>query len=161
MLALLCLMIALWPETAAAQVTGPEAEMDRLQAKAEDAIANGDAETAALNMGKAALMASQLSKRNMDAAAVQWYRGLEALFRAQEETYRAEALFVRAGGQTPASSGVCGSIALARQHIAKGVTLLMDAVPPDARRPPATAHAAAEEWVQTIDRMGREYQCVP
>ena len=40
-----------------AQVTGDEPEMDRLRVKAEEAIGSDDPEGAAMNMGRAALMA--------------------------------------------------------------------------------------------------------
>jgi hypothetical protein len=146
---------------ALAQVMGEEAEMERLQAKADEAIANSDADGAAMNMGKAALMAAQIAKRGRDAAASQWYRGLEALFRAQEEAYRGQALFVRAGGTLPASSGVCGSLALAKQHIGKSAALLADAVSP-AGTPAERAthvHAAVTEWTGTIDGMIGDFQC--
>ena len=41
-----------------AQVVGEEAELDRLRAKAEDAMGNDDAEGAAMNMGRAAMAAN-------------------------------------------------------------------------------------------------------
>jgi hypothetical protein len=46
----------------AAQVIGNEAAMDRLREKAEEATANDDPEGAAMNMGRAALMAKLLAK---------------------------------------------------------------------------------------------------
>ena len=46
-----------------------------------------------MNIGKAALMASQLARRQKDVGRAQWYRGAESLFRAQEHSYRAQALF--------------------------------------------------------------------
>src|SRR5690606_11439651 len=48
--------------TGQAQVMGEEAELDRLRAKAEEAMGNDDAESAAMSMGRAALMAAQLAK---------------------------------------------------------------------------------------------------
>jgi hypothetical protein len=94
------------------QVVGDEAEMDRLKAKAEDAIANDDPEGAAMSMGRAALMAKQLTVKHKDSlSSARVFQGAEALFRSQEHAYRALALFRRAGGQLPASSGVCGSLA--------------------------------------------------
>jgi hypothetical protein len=45
------------------QVMGEEAELERLQNKAEEAMANDDADAAAMNIGKAALMAGQLANR--------------------------------------------------------------------------------------------------
>ena len=41
-----------------AQTVGDEAETERLQSRAEEAIANDDAEGAAMSSGKAALMAT-------------------------------------------------------------------------------------------------------
>ena len=140
-----------------AQVMGEEAELERLQQKAEEAITNDDADGAAMNMGKAALMAGQLASRQKDAGRMQWYRGAESLFRAQEHTYRAQALFVRAGGQLPASSGVCGSMTLAKQSLGKAVTLLVDADPGDGRL--QNLHTIATEWVKTIDGMAADFQC--
>jgi hypothetical protein len=137
-----------------AQVIGEEAEMDRLQNRAEEAIANGDPDGAAMNMGKAALMASQLAKRHANASQSQWFRGAEALFRAQEQAYRALALFHRAGGQPPASSGVCGSMRLAKEHLDKSVALLVDAAPRDGR-----LQSSAAEWIKTVDGMNADFQC--
>lgn len=146
-----------------AQVLGDEAEMDRLQARSEEAIANGDPDTASMSIGKAALMASQLAAHQTDMTVAQWYRGAEALFRAQEHAYRALALFERAGGQTPASSGVCSSIRLAQQYIEKAVSLLTDAAPieqggAEPRRLQRLQPLAAN-WVKTIRGMIADFQC--
>src|SRR6476620_6882204 len=54
------------------QVMGEEAELERLQHKAEEAMANEDADGAAMNIGKAALMAGQLASRQKDAGRMQW-----------------------------------------------------------------------------------------
>jgi hypothetical protein len=139
------------------QVMGEEAELERLQNKAEEAMANDDADGAAMNIGKAALLAGQLANRQKDAGRSQWYRGAESLFRAQEHTYRAQALFVRAGGQLPASSGVCGSMKLAKQSLGKAVTLLVDADPGDGRL--QNLHTIATEWIKTIDGMMADFHC--
>jgi hypothetical protein len=151
----LILIILFWYCAGAvfAQVMGEEAEMDRLQNRAEEAIANGDPDGAAMNMGKAALMASQLAKRR-DAAQSQFLHGAEALFRAQEQAYRALALFQRAGGQPPASSGVCGSMRLAKEHLDKSIALLVDAAPRDGR-----LQSSAAEWIKTVDGMNADFQC--
>jgi hypothetical protein len=85
---------------------GDEAELERLRVKAEEAIASDDPEGAAMNMGRAALMAKRLGLLSRDNhASVRLYQGAESLFRSQEHGYRAMALFRRAGGQLPASSG--------------------------------------------------------
>ncbi len=141
-----------------AQVMGEKAEMGRLQAKAEDAMANDDPDGAAMAMGRAALMAAQLSKKETGAAS-QVYRAHEALFRSQEHTYRAVALFRRAGGQLPASSGVCGSLSLARNTLRQSVEL----VPAPSSQPVAAdlarLHEAADNWATVIDALFTDYQC--
>jgi hypothetical protein len=142
---------------AIAQIIGEEAEMERLQGRAEESIANGDADGASMNMGKAALMASQLAKKQDDQSKAQWYRGAEALFRSQEHGYRALALFERAGGQTPASSGVCGSMRLAKQHLNQSVSLLVDAAPVDRRS--RQLQTTAADWVNTLEGMNGDFQC--
>jgi len=151
------LCVCVYGSTALGQVMSEEAELERLQNKAEEAIANEDAEAAAMNIGKAALMASQLARRQKDLGRAQWYRGAESLFRAQEHSYRAQALFVRAGGQLPASSGVCGSMSLAKQHLGKAVTLLVDADPGDGRL--QNLHTIATDWLKTINGMTADFQC--
>jgi hypothetical protein len=76
---------------------GNEAEMDRLRGKAEEAMANDDPEGAAMNMGRAALMAKLLAKtHHEDVSAVRLFQGAETLFRSQEHGYRTKALFRRA-----------------------------------------------------------------
>lgn len=152
-----------WPLPAQTQVLGEEAEMERLQSKAEEAIANGDADGAAMNSGKAALMASQLALRRPGQASGLFYRGAESLFRAQEHTYRALALFQRAGGQLPASSGVCSTMTLAGTAVEKSVGLLTEASAAEtdqgrlqqARR----LQAIAMDWVKTVEGMNGDFQC--
>ena len=84
-----------------AQVMGEKAEMDRLEVKAEEAMANGDPNGAALAIGRGALMASELAKKEGNPPAKLVYEGAEDLFRTQENAYRALALFEQAGGQGP------------------------------------------------------------
>ena len=146
----------------AAQVIGNEAEMDRLRGKAEEAMANDDPEGAAMNMGRAALMAKLLAKTyHEDGSAVRLFQGAETLFRSQEHGYRAMALFRRAGGQLPASSGVCGSLSLAHSSVQQTVSTLGHE---DNARGPLAAKAiqlreAATDWVTVIDSMIADYQC--
>lgn len=159
----LCLIfLYTYSETGLSQVTGDAAEMERLQAKAEEAIGSDDPEGAAMNMGRAALMAKRLGQLNRENAdAFRLYRGAESLFRSQEHGYRAMALFRRAGGQLPASSGVCGSLALAQGSIQHAVTDLTMETPPPA---PLAEHtkrwrASAEDWQTVIGSMIADYQC--
>lgn len=146
----------------AAQVIGNEAELERLRGKAEDAMANEDPEGAAMNMGRAALMANVLAKtHHEDVSAVHLFQGGELLFRAQEHSYRAMALFRRAGNQLPASSGVCGSLALAQHSLRQALAMLNDE---NSARSPRAATAAqfratATDWETVIDSIIADYQC--
>ncbi|HEX9154645.1 MAG TPA: hypothetical protein VF819_03715, partial [Nitrospira sp.] len=145
-----------------AQTIGDESEMERLRAKAEDAIGSDDPEGAAMNMGRAALMAKRLGLLNKDdSVAIRLYRGAESLFRSQEHGYRAMALFRRAGGQLPASSGVCGSLALAQGSVQHALSdLAQDTLPP----PPLAERSkrwreTADDWVIVVASMITDYQC--
>ena len=146
----------------AAQVIGNEAEMDRLQGKAEEAMANEDPEGAAMNMGRAALMAKVLAKTHQeDVTAVHLFQGAETLFRSQEHSYRAMALFRRAGGQLPASSGVCGSLSLAQQSLQQALAMLNSEnnTPGPVTTKATQLREAATGWVTVIDSLIADYQC--
>jgi len=145
-----------------AQTTGDESELERLRIKAEDAIASDDPEGAATNMGRAALMAKRLGQLSQDdTASVRLYRGAESLFRSQEHGYRAMALFRRAGAQLPASSGVCGSLAMAQGSVQHALSdLTPDSAPPS----PLVERAkrwreTADDWMTVLASMITEYQC--
>jgi hypothetical protein len=146
------------------QVTGDAAELGRLQIKAEEAISNDDPDGAALNMGRAALLAKQLGKQHREEAAVaSLYHGAEPLFRSQEHGYRAMALFRRAGGQLPASSGVCGSLALA-QGSAQQARSLLGPVPDEQLSAPLKEEVGrlrqtADDWAVAVASMIADYQC--
>ncbi|SLM50012.1 conserved exported protein of unknown function [Nitrospira japonica] len=149
-------------QAAWSQVIGEAAELDRLRARAEEAIGNDDPDGAALSMGRAALMAKQLSKSHRDdPAAAKLYQGAEPLFRAQEHGYRAIALFRRAGGQLPASSGVCGSLALAQGSLQQALVLLVpdEQAPADVRERTKKLREAADDWVTVVASMISDYQC--
>ena len=159
---LLVLMLGLSPRDALPQVRGDEAEMHRLQGRAEEAMAEGDPDGAALSIGRAALLAGQLAARQQNLVVAQWYRSAEALFRAQEHTYRAQALFRRAGVELPASSGVCASVRLAKQEIEKAARQLADAVPLEQEQAnPGLAHVRplSSQWSRTINELAGEFQC--
>ncbi|MEO6544799.1 MAG: hypothetical protein ABIP05_12230 [Nitrospiraceae bacterium] len=146
----------------AAQVIGNEAEMDRLQGKAEEAMANEDPEGAAMNIGRAALMAKMLAKSHKeDVSSVRLFQGAETLFRSQEHSYRAMALFRRAGGQLPASSGVCGSFSLAQQSLQQALATLNDEknAPGPVASKAIQLREAATNWVTAIDSLIADYQC--
>jgi hypothetical protein len=144
------------------QTTGDEAELERLRVKAEEAIASDDPEGAAMAMGRAAMMAKRLSLVNQnDGSAARLFQGAESLFRSQEHGYRAMALFRRAGGQLPASSGVCGSLALAQGSVQHALSDLSVEVPPPA---PLVERVnrwreTADDWVTVVAAMITDYQC--
>lgn len=144
------------------QVVGDEAEMDRLNIKAEEAMANDDPEGAAMSMGRAALMAKNLARKYRDdGAAVRLFQGAESLFRSQEHGYRAMALFRRAGGQLPASSGVCGSLSLAHQSVQHAVSSFpqqSELTSPLAEKA-AQFRQSTDDWSTVIDSMIADYQC--
>ena len=162
MLCLFCGATLAVASLAAAQVIGNEAEMDRLRVKAEEAMANEDPEGAAMNMGRAALMAKVLAKtHHEDVSAVRLYQGAETLFRSQEHSYRAMALFRRAGGQLPASSGVCGSLSLAHSSLQQSLATLKneDSAPSPLATKATQLREAATDWETVIDSMIADYQC--
>lgn len=111
-LTLLLLVVGIPPDPA--RTTDGERELSRLQTQAEDAMAQGDPQGAANSIGRAALLASQLDKQ-FDSTQPP-YRIMVDLFRAQEQVYRAIALFQQGGERTPASSGICSLLSQGRQH---------------------------------------------
>ncbi|WHZ21093.1 MAG: hypothetical protein OJF47_000205 [Nitrospira sp.] len=146
-----------------AQVMGEEAELDRLRAKAEEAMGNDDAEGAAMSMGRAALMAAQLAKRQAEPAPRELWKATEHLYRSQEHGYRAIALFRRAGGELPASAGVCGSLQLAQLELQHAQEALSR---PDAAEGKDTAstrrkaaHQSMEDWSIVLGSMQGEFRC--
>ena len=148
--------------TGRAQTIGDEAELDRLRVKAEEAISSDDPEGAAMAMGRAALMAKRLALLNKDdGISTRVYQGAESLFRSQEHGYRAMALFRRAGGQLPASSGVCGSLALAQGSVQRALSELSGAETPEGvpNERAKRWRDTADDWVTVVAAMISEYQC--
>ena len=144
------------------QTIGDEAELERLRVKAEEAIASDDPEGAAMAMGRAAMMAKRLSLVHQnDGSAARLYQGAESLFRSQEHGYRAMALFRRAGGQLPASSGVCGSLSLAQGSVQHALSdLSVEEPPPAALGDRVTRwRETADDWVTVVAAMITDYQC--
>lgn len=146
------------------QVMGEEAELDRLRAKAEDAMGNDDAETAAMSMGRAALMAAQLSKRQTEPALRQTFKATEQLYRSQEHGYRAIALFRRAGGELPASAGVCGSLQLAQLELRHAQETLSGPNDTEGKNTTSPRRKAAqqsmEDWSIVLDSIQGEFRCL-
>ena len=138
--------------------------MERLRAKAEDAIANDDPEGAAMSMGRAALMAAELTKRQPAEIRRYYFRGAEVLFRSQEHAYRSLALFRRAGGQPPASTGACGGLSLAQSHVQQALKLFDQGAASIGEDQKTATNMArlketAEDWVTVIASMHKDFQC--
>ncbi|GMV50886.1 MAG: hypothetical protein NBKEAIPA_01227 [Nitrospirae bacterium] len=146
-----------------AQVVGEEAELDRLSAKAEEALANEDAEGAAMSAGRAALMAAQLSKRHPEGSTRQLWQATEHLYRSQEHGYRAMALFRRAGGELPASAGVCGSLQLANLELRHAQDRLTSPSLADTEQPLPPRlqplRQTVEDWSIFLDSMQADFRC--
>lgn len=154
--------VVTWYVSGWTQTIGDEAELERLRVKAEEAIASDDPEGAAMAMGRAAMMAKRLSVLHKnDGDSTRLYQGAESLFRSQEHSYRAMALFRRAGGQLPASSGVCGSLALAQGSVQHAISDLAGvAAPPAALTERAKRwRDTADDWVTVVAAMITDYQC--
>ena len=147
---------------AEAQLMGERAEMDRLEVKAEEAIGNGDPNGATLAIGRAALMASVLAKRESHPQTKLIYGGAEALFRAQENAYRALALYEQAGGQRPAPSGVCQLLSLAEKYGVSATKKLVQATPLSEKSSLDLHHHLTEktqEWAQIIQDSQADFSC--
>ena len=145
-----------------AQVMSDDAELTRLRSKAEDAIAGGDPDGAAMMMGRAALLSAQMAKKREGTSGTV-SRRMESLFRSQEHTYRAMGLFRRAGNQLPASSGVCGSLSLAVASLRQAAEPIGDlsSPPPTPRLSEDVAQLTEtiDTWKTVIDSTIAEYQC--
>jgi hypothetical protein len=161
LIGIVTLAIASITDPAWTQTMGDEAELERLRVKAEEAIASDDPEGAAMNMGRAALMAKRLGLLSRDNhASVRLYQGAESLFRSQEHSYRAMALFRRAGGQLPASSGVCGSLALAQGSVQRAqLDLSSESLPVSLVERATRWRETADDWVIVVAAMITDYQC--
>ena len=141
---------------------GEKAEMDRLEVKAEEAMAQGDPNGAALAIGRAALMASMLAKKESSPNTNLVYSSAEDLYRTQENAYRALALFEQAGGQPPAPSGVCQLLSLAEQHGKRAIRNLSQAAPgseEDARDLYEGLSEKTQEWTQIVNDLQMDFSC--
>ena len=154
-----CVLIApllAMPDVLHAQVMNDDAELSRLRAKAEDAIAGEDPDGAAMIMGRAALLSAQMAKKREGLSGIVSSR-MESLFRSQEHTYRAMALFRRAGNQLPASSGVCGSLSLALASLRQAAEPIGDRPSPP---PPPRLREDVAQLIGTIETWNTVIQSV-
>ncbi len=154
---LLIVCVTFFTPLSHAQLTGDQAELMRLHDNAEEAMSMGDPQGAALNSGKAALMAGLMAKQEIHPAPHAHFKSLEALLRAQEHVYRAIALFQQSGEHIPASSGVCRTISLASTHQKKSETFLPSPLSEDPlfQNLPIDLH----EWKETIEELQTDFMC--
>ena len=153
-LTLLLLVVAIPPDPAG--TTDGERELSRLQAKAEDAMAQGDPQGAANGIGRAALLASQLDKQS-DATQPP-YRIMVDLFRTQEQVYRAMALFQQSGERTPVSSGICSLLSQGRQHASRA--LENHSVTTAGQAVYDHLHQQTTEWLEIVQELQEEWDCM-
>jgi hypothetical protein len=160
-----CLSLALtmaWEPNGFTQVIGELGEMDRLEQQAEDAIANGDSEGAALSIGKAALMASLLAQKEQSQKTRALYQAAQTLFRGQENGYRALAFFERAGGQPPASKGVCQFLSHAAEMVqdSQNGFEALEEIKNESLRERRQRHIAkAKEWKGLLQGLHLDLSC--
>ena len=152
---LLALVVAVSSGTA--QATDPDLELSRLQAQAADSIAQGDPQGAAISIGRAALLASQLSKHQAPQTDQPPYRLLVDLFRTREQVYRAVALFRQGGEQTPVSSGICSLLSLGRQHADRALQNNSGTAAGTVVHEPLRRQTM--EWLEIVQELQREWDC--
>ena len=154
---------AFFSPSSSANLADEKTEMTRLEQQADDLIANGDPNGAALSIGKAAMMAGILAKQESASNLKSVYRGIEALFRTQENGYRAIALFEQAGGQPPAPNGACQLLNLGNQQSKKAqrvfsITNLYE--PPEASLLAQDYSLRSQEWNNIIQELQAEFSCL-
>ena len=143
--------------SATAQATNAQRELSRLQAQAEDAMAQGDPQGAAISIGRAALLASQLGKQEVPQTDQPPYRLMVDLFRTQEQVYRAMALFQQSGERTPVSSGICSLLSLGRQHAARALKNHSVTAADQAVHEPL--HRQTMEWLDIVQELQEDWDC--
>ena len=119
----------------------------------------GDPNGAALNTGKAALMAALLAKQEIGSASQARLKSLEAFLRTQENVYRAMALFQQSGEHIPASGGVCQTMSLASTYEKQAQKLLPDQSSKNSLF--QNLPSELNEWKEMIEELQNEFECVP
>ncbi len=118
-------------------------------------MAQGDPQGAAISIGRAALLASQLG--NHSKAGPRPYRLMVDLFRTQEQVYRAIALFQQSGEQTPVSSGICSLLIQGKHHAARA--LKRNSTPEEEQALNEPLRRQTTEWLETVQDLQREWDC--
>ncbi len=143
------------PSSGIAQATDAERTLSQLQTQAEASMAQGDPQGAAISIGQAALLASQLG--NHPKSGPRPYRLMVDLFRTQEQVYRAIALFQQSGEQTPVSSGICSLLTQGKHHAARA--LQRNSTPEEEQVLNEPLHRQTTEWLETVQDLQREWDC--
>jgi len=118
-------------------------------------MAQGDPQGAANSIGRAALLASQLDKQS-DAIRLP-YRIMVDLFRAQEQVYRAIALFQQSGERTPVSSGICSLLSQGRQHAFRALENYSTTASDQAAHD--RLHQQTMEWQEIMQELQHDWDC--
>ena len=145
-----------------AQRVGEQAEMDRLELQADNLAAQNDPEGAALAIGKAAMMADLLTRNSNEPQGKKISQAAAHLFRAQEFGLRALALFDRAGGQAPASAGVCQYLVQGNQKLQHSKTFLEEmsySPKKDLQLRQTTLLQKNEEWEDLLRDLHEDFAC--
>ena len=145
-----------------AQQTGNQAEMDRLEQQADDLVAQGDPEGAALAIGKAAMMADLLAEQAAQLDEKTLFQSASHLYRAQELAFRALSLFERAGGQPPAPAGVCHYLIQGNHRLQKSSALLDEQFDAQDKQLPtrqANVHNKNGDWQILLEELYKDLEC--
>ncbi len=155
--AVLLLVFAVFAPSGSVQASAAERELSRLRAQAEEAMAQGDPQGAAIRIGRAALLASQLSNQPEPQADQPPYRLMVDLFRTQEQVYRAMALFQQSGERTPVSSGICSLLTLGKHHADRA--LKNNPVTTEERALKDPLRRQTTEWLDIVQELQQEWNC--
>ncbi|MCY4612602.1 MAG: hypothetical protein OXB94_03145 [Nitrospira sp.] len=120
-------------------------------------MAQGDPQGAAISIGRAALLASQLGQQQAPQTDHPPYRLMVDLFRTQEQVYRAIALFQQSGERTPVSSGICSLLSLGRQHAARA--LKNNSVTAEGPAFHEPLHQQTTEWLEIVQELQQDWNC--
>ena len=131
--------------------------LNKLQEQAEQAMGQGDPDGAAITIGKAALLASQITRDMPDKTVSPVDNFLVSLYRTQEHTYRAIALFQQSGSQTPASFSVCQTIAQGMVQSAHSKALIEGHQPKETSV--SSFHQQVREWDESLQELKKEFGC--
>ena len=159
---LIAILCALTTTDSLAQQTGKQAEMNRLELQGEDLAAQADPDGAALAFGKAAMMAELLRTDSQEPATQKMLQATTYLFRAQEQSLRALALFELAGGTPPASAGVCQYLAQGNLKLHHSKKLLEDATAFTQTEITMRRNLLlekAQEWERLLQELHEDFGC--